>query len=102
MLYIHLPYHPFEDMTKELASSNDALIDQQSTNVGPESEVGTCLSYFLIVISLYLTIVPRTRSKICEIVGERNSPKKKSYLIVSFEDYYSRKWCAGHTLFYRY
>ena len=32
----------------------------------------------------------------------KEADKRKSYLIVSFGDYYSGKWCPGLTLFYRY
>ena len=73
-------------------------------------------SYFFIVTSVYLTIVPRTRclfaAKSAKLLGSgilqrkeaatKEADKRKSCLIVSFGDYYSGKWCPGLTLFYRY
>ena len=65
-------------MTKELASSNDALIEQQAQR----AQMLARSSFFFIVTWVYLTIVPRTRCLFCseirEIVGERYPPKKRS------------------------
>jgi hypothetical protein len=115
-----LSYLPFlSDMTKELANSNEAPSDQLCTNVGSElansnevpsdqhvgseSEEGANIliepgAFFAAKAAKLLGSEVLNRKG----AAAKDADKKKSCLIISFGDYFARKWCPGLTLFYRY
>ena len=87
----------------ERANSNELPCDKLCTNVGSESEEGKNIliepgAFFAAKAAKLLGSEVLNRKG----AAAKEADKRKSCLIISFGDYFARKWYPGLTLFYLY